>query len=95
VKTEKLVIIVKDVLLFTGGLAGIAYQQFTGKVDALLLLVFTAMIGLPGAAALWALRNTATQSSPSQPSEPQQGSSHSSPRSSEVGGDTTQDLHRK
>lgn len=41
---------VKDILLFLGGLAGIGYQQITGKTDLVLLIVFTTMIGLPGVA---------------------------------------------
>jgi hypothetical protein len=35
-------------LLLLGGLAGIAYQTVTGKVDVALLTAFLAMTGLPG-----------------------------------------------
>lgn len=53
--------IVKDLLLFFGGLAGIAYQQVTNQVNITLLLIYTAMTGIPGLTniiALW--RNSAT-----------------------------------
>lgn len=74
-KIERTIVIVKDVLLFGTGLAGIVYQQVTGEVHPLLLAVFTIMVGLPGALALWTLRGnsfTASQSSESQsqPSPP-------------------------
>lgn len=38
----------KDMILFFGGLAGIAYQQLTGNVNFVLLAIFTVMVGLPG-----------------------------------------------
>lgn len=45
---ERRIAIVKDLVLFFGGLAGIAYQQLTGNVNMVLLLIFTAMTGVPG-----------------------------------------------
>lgn len=79
-KIERLIVIVKDVLLFGTGLAGIVYQQVTGKVDAMLLAVFTIMVGLPGIAALWSLRTTSTTnlSSSESPPSPSSPDSHSS-----------------
>lgn len=47
-KTERRIAILKDLALFTGGLSGIAYQQITQDVNIFLLLVFTAMTGVPG-----------------------------------------------
>jgi hypothetical protein len=80
VKVERTIIIVKDFLLFGTGLAGIVYQQVTGEVHAMLLAVFTIMVGLPGVSALWTLRSSSTTSSPSPSSQPQPPSpdSHSS-----------------
>lgn len=40
--------IAKDLILFFGGLTGIAYQQITGNVNIVLLMIFTAMTGVPG-----------------------------------------------
>lgn len=40
--------IAKDLILFFGGLCGIAYQQITNNVNIVLLVIFTAMTGVPG-----------------------------------------------
>jgi hypothetical protein len=40
--------VLRDVVLLGGGMAGIAYQTVTGRVDYGLLAVFAAMIGLTG-----------------------------------------------
>jgi hypothetical protein len=48
VKPEKAIVIVKDLVLFFGGLAGITYQTITGNVNLPLLIIFTAMAGVPG-----------------------------------------------
>lgn len=79
-KIERTIVIVKDVVLFTVGLAGIVYQQLTGDVNEALLLVFTVMVGLPGALALWTLKNSSSTalSSSSSPSPPQPSDSPSS-----------------
>lgn len=45
---ERRIAIIRDQVLFLGGLAGIGYQQLTGNVSTTLLIVFTTMIGLPG-----------------------------------------------
>lgn len=45
-------IVLRDIILFFGGLAGIAYQLMAAKVvEPTLTVVFAAMMGLP--AALW------------------------------------------
>lgn len=75
-KIERTIVIAKDILLFGTGLSGIIYQQVTGEVHAMLLAVFTIMVGLPGVAALWSLRGGATTSS-------SLSESHSSPQSPE------------
>lgn len=59
-RTQQTIAVAKDIVLFLGGLTGIAYQQITGNVHALLLLVFTAMVGIPGLVALWSLKDGAT-----------------------------------
>lgn len=45
---ERAIAIGKDLALFMGGLAGIAYQQITDNVNVWLLVVFTLMTGVPG-----------------------------------------------
>lgn len=81
-KPQQIIAVVKDAVLFVGGLTGIAYQQITGNVHELLLLVFTAMVGLPGLSALLSMKHdgsTSTESSSrqSRPSQPPS-DSHSS-----------------
>jgi hypothetical protein len=77
------VTVVKDLLLFLVGLAGIIYQTVTGGVNVILLTVFVSMTGLPsitnGIALVRGL-TTASQSSP--PAEPR--SSTDSPNGSTV-----------
>lgn len=46
--TQHRITVAKDVLLFVGGMVGIAYQTVTGHVNFALLAVFTAMTGVPG-----------------------------------------------
>jgi len=74
-------VVVKDVILFSVGLTGIVYQQITGEVQEALLLVFTVMVGLPGALAVSALRTTSSIVSSSRSSQSQEQSSDS-PKSS-------------
>lgn len=83
-KVERTIVIVKDFLLFGTGLAGIIYQQVTGQVNAMLLAVFTIMVGLPGVSALWSLRSTSTTSSSLPSSQPQPPSSDSRSSSTHV-----------
>lgn len=45
----------RDTILFTFGLAGIVYQQYTERVIWQLLIVYGVMVGLPGVQALLAL----------------------------------------
>lgn len=42
-------------ILLLAGLAGIAYQQWTGEINIILLLIFTAMSGVPGLAQIISL----------------------------------------
>lgn len=54
--------VMRDVVLLTGGVLGIAFQTLTGDVNPLLLAVFTTMLGIPGVTnGLWLLRNGAEQ----------------------------------
>ncbi len=80
--------IAKDLILFFGGLAGIAYQQITNNVNIVLLLIFTAMTGVPGLTQIISLvRNSpiVLESRSSQP-EPVESASDSALPSS-LGGD--------
>lgn len=52
---EKIVLTGKGLILFFGGVAGIAYQLVTGKVNPLLLAVFCLATGIPGLVHLLAL----------------------------------------
>lgn len=62
-KPERRIAIAKDLILFFGGLVGIGYQQVTGDVNTVLLIIFTAMTGVPGLTNLVAiLRGSATES---------------------------------
>jgi hypothetical protein len=45
----------KSWLLLIAGMIGIGYQQYTGKTDWVLLLIFTAMTGVPGVTTLISL----------------------------------------
>lgn len=65
-KAERFISITKDLILFLGGLAGIAYQQITGNVNTLLLVIFTAMVGIPGLTNLVTLLRGTTIALPSQ-----------------------------
>lgn len=70
-RPERKIQIAKDLILFFGGLAGIGYQQVTGDVNTVLLVIFTAMTGVPGLTNLISLlRGSVTESeSPPQVSE--------------------------
>lgn len=75
--------VVKDLLLFLVGLAGIIYQTVSGSVNVILLTVFVSMTGLPpitNAIALVRGLTTASQSS----SSAEQRSSTDSPNGSNV-----------
>lgn len=63
--------IAKDLILFFGGLIGIAYQQITGNVNVVLLMIFTAMTGVPGLMNIISLvRNSPTELPSSLPLPP-------------------------
>lgn len=69
-------------VLLIAGLAGIAYQQYTGEVNWFLLLIFTSMAGVPGITEIILLIKNSpivirSSSSPSEPSESELDSSHS------------------
>lgn len=51
-RPEKRIALAKDLVLFFGGLSGIGYQQVTGQVNVVLLVIFTAMTGVPGLTSL-------------------------------------------
>jgi hypothetical protein len=82
VRAERFIAIAKDVILFVGGLSGIAYQQITNNINPLLLLIFATMTGIPGlmnVISLWRSGMfTGSAQLPSQPSQPQSGSQPSS-----------------
>lgn len=46
---------IKSWILLLAGLAGIGYQQYTGEVNWILLLIFTSMTGVPGVATIISL----------------------------------------
>lgn len=76
--TDRAIAITKDVILFVGGLCGIAYQQYTNNVNWLLLLVFSSMTGIPGVLNIVALlRNTSAIAQSLPPSHSQQQQPHS------------------
>ena len=70
-KQDRRITIAKDLILFLGGLAGIAYQQITNNVNIVLLIVFTAMTGVLGLTNILSLlRNSPTVSPSSSPQRP-------------------------
>ena len=76
----------KSWVLLVAGLAGIGYQQYTGKVNWLLLLTFTIMAGVPSVAnILLLLKNSpiVLQSSSSQQEHLEPDSANVSPKSLE------------
>ncbi len=74
-ETDRRVTVARDLILFVFGLAGIAYQQVTGDVNAVLLGIFTAMTGVPGLTNLVSLlRGTPTGGSSSAPAPSEPGS---------------------
>jgi hypothetical protein len=81
---------IKTWVLLVAGLAGIGYQQYIGKTDWVLLLIFSAMTGVPGITELISLiRNSTTVLPSSSPQQEVSGreSESSSNNSSEVGGE--------
>jgi hypothetical protein len=74
----------KSWILLVAGLAGIAYQQWTGEVNWLLLLIFTTMTGVPGLAQLFSLIKSSPivlQSQSSPPEHLESGSENVSSKS--------------
>lgn len=66
-KLQEAVTVVRDVGCLLVGLAGIVHQEATGSVRPELLLVYTTLLGVPGALGLLSLRGrSSTSESPSQ-----------------------------
>jgi uncharacterized membrane protein HdeD (DUF308 family) len=64
-------LIAKDVILFSVGIFGIMFQLLTGEVNALLLGVFTSILGIPAVTNIFSLLKQAGESPPPpSPSEP-------------------------
>lgn len=53
---ERWLVLARDTSMWVGGLVGIGYQQATGQVSGELLLVYLAMLGVPGVLGLVTLR---------------------------------------
>lgn len=68
-RTEVVYKVARDFVCLTVGAVGIAHQEYTGRPLPALLAVYTALLGIPGAAALLGLlrRPTPTDGLPSQP----------------------------
>lgn len=62
---DRRIAVFKDLTLFLGGLTGIGYQQITGDVNTVLLIIFTAMTGVPGLTNLISLFRGLPTESPS------------------------------
>jgi hypothetical protein len=62
---------VKTWVLLLAGLAGIGYQQYTGETDWILLLIFSAMTGVPGITEVINLLRNSTTALPSSLPQPQ------------------------
>lgn len=76
----------KSWILLAAGMAGIGYQQWTGEVNWILLLIFTSMTGVPGLTSILALIKsspTILQSSLSQQQRSELDSNNASQNSSE------------
>ena len=72
---------VKSWILLIAGLLGMGYQQYTGEVNWILLLIFASMTGVPGLAHIISLIKNSPivlQSSSSQPEDLEQASDNSS-----------------
>lgn len=71
--------VVRDAGCLLWGFGGIAYQQWTGNVNVALLMVYTAMLGLPGAIGLVQLARGKQELPPTAGSSSASPSSSSSP----------------
>lgn len=79
-KPHGLLTAARDVGFIVVGLGGIIYQQITGLVNVELLLVYLALLGVPGALGLLQLRGNGSSGPPptvGPPSEYQRSSSSS------------------
>src|SRR5882757_1059834 len=89
VKTTGILTVIRDLGLIVVGLGGIVFQQISGRVNIELLMVYTTILGVPGAIGLLQLSrgrsetpHTAGSSSqsPPQPLSPPESSPPSPPR---------------
>lgn len=51
-KARAIITIARDLGFLIFGFGGVVFQQLTGRVNVYLLMVYTAMLGLPGGLAL-------------------------------------------
>lgn len=69
-------IAVRDAVFLILGVSGIAFQQITGEVNAILLGVYLTLLGIPGVAnGLWLLKQVGDPPSSSPPLRPSPGES--------------------
>lgn len=68
------VVVIRDLTLLGVGSFGIVYQQLTGQIVLPLLILYTAMVGVPGAAGVMRLlaRSVPIEPSSLPPPEPSQ-----------------------
>lgn len=85
-KLPALVTIFRDIALTVIGLGGIVHQELVGPVKWQLLVVYTTILGIPGAANIVAvLRSSAVSTATASPPSPSQPPSSSSPSASSSG----------
>lgn len=72
--------VVRDVMSLVVGFGGIIFQQATGQVNVALLMVYTAMLGLPGAIGLFQLARGSSTTPPTPTSSSSPPASSSSPQ---------------
>lgn len=77
---SSIVVVTRDLTLLGVGSFGILYQQLTGQIVLPLLILYTAMVGVPGAAGVMRLlaRSVPIEPSSSAPQEPSRSSVHGS-----------------
>lgn len=50
IPTQKWLVVLRDLLLLAVGIFGLLHQEITGEANPWLLAVYTAILGVPGAA---------------------------------------------
>lgn len=73
------VVVIRDLVLLGVGSFGIVYQQISGVINVPLLAVYTAMVGVPGAAGVLKLLRTVPIESGSPTSPPSSSSTGAGP----------------